>query len=114
MPPTKIESFLFNGENHAHLVTGCELNDRNLGMTFSPLDKPEALDNQFKAIFPEAVITAMDQQEIERDGWPLVIIGLDSYSIGKRWRFVLNCGSVEWIWQSSWPYIVTPERSSKK
>ena len=31
----------------------------------------------------------------------------DCYGVGDRWRFVLNCGNVEWSWDSKWPSVVT-------
>jgi len=106
MPPTQIESFLFRGDTN-HLVIGCEFGHGNLRIKFRPLDKAKVVEAEFGAVFPQAVITALDQHQIE---WPLVVIGLDAYRIGERWLFVLECGTVEWVWESKWPHIVHTDR----
>ena len=111
MPPTKIEAFLFKGENPAHLVTGYKLENQSLRITFSPFGQPETTQDRFEAVFPKAVFTTIE--EVEEQGWPLVVIGLDSYSIGERWRFVLDCGTVEWTWESSWPHITGAGQGGK-
>ncbi len=41
----------------------------------------------------------------EPDEWPLDIIGFDCYPAGQRWKFVLNCGTTEWSWESDWPTL---------
>jgi hypothetical protein len=61
MPSTKIEAFLFKEENHAHLVTGYEFEDQSLRITFVPFEQPETMQGPFDAVFPEAVITSMEE-----------------------------------------------------
>lgn len=35
---------------------------------------------------------------------PWDISGFDSYALGHdRWRFVLHCVEIEYVWESAWP-----------
>lgn len=58
-----------------------------------------------EAVFQGAVITSIDEDRTERGSWPLDLIGFDSYADGASFRFVLNCGTVEWCWTSDWPTL---------
>jgi hypothetical protein len=70
-------------------------------------DNPQASAGVVQASFSNAVIESIEEDDQERDTWPLDIIGFDCYAKGDRWRFVLNRGNAEWSWDSEWPSIVT-------
>ena len=70
-------------------------------------DNRQASAGVVQASFSDAVIESIEENDQERDTWPLDIIGFDCYAKGDRWRFVLHCGNVEWSWNSEWPSIVT-------
>lgn len=58
-----------------------------------------------QATFDNATLESVEEDENERDSWPLDVIGFDCSQAQKQWRFTLNCGNVEWSWVSDWPSI---------
>lgn len=53
--------------------------------------------------FSDAAITSIWFDGKEPVQWPLDIVGFDSFPAGERWRFLLNCSSIELGWMSAWP-----------
>ena len=105
MSLTKIEEFLFGGDC-AHFVTAFISNDRETTMVLKPMEDNRA-DGATKVIatFANVVMLSCEKDPDGTLQFPFDPIGFASYPDGERWRFVLNCGVVEWIWKSSWPKI---------
>jgi hypothetical protein len=110
MPLTEIETYLFHERNSVHFITDFhfEENEVWIGLTISP-DEPHSSKGILYARFPSASNLSIDEDREEQGPWPLDIIGFDCYRKQQEsfWRFVLNCGSVEWSWQSMWPMLST-------
>ena len=105
MALTKVEADVFGG-NGAHFVTAFNFADGQITLTLRPMDEPpRGGPANVTAKFPNAVLTDTCEDPDERFVWPLDIIGFDSYPCGSRWKFVLNCDAVEWIWESEWPVV---------
>jgi hypothetical protein len=105
MTLTKLEAYVF-GSNCAHFVTGFDFADGQITLTLRPMDEsPLGVPSNVTAKFPNAVMTDTWEDTDERLVWPLDIIGFDSSPCGSRWKFVLNCDTVEWIWESEWPVL---------
>jgi hypothetical protein len=107
MPLSKIEALLFSAAgNSAQLLTHFRFADDRLNLLLEPAsDSQRAPGKLLQVTFANAVIESIEEDESERDSWPLDIIGFDCTQKGERWRFVLNCGNVEWSWSSEWPSI---------
>lgn len=107
MPLSKIEQLLFSATgNSAQLLTHFRFADGQINLLLVPVsDGQRAFGKGVRATFVNAVIESIEEDESERDSWPLDIIGFDCSNKGERWRFVLNCGNVEWSWSSEWPYL---------
>jgi len=103
MALTKVEEFLFGG-NHAHLVEAFDFADGAITVRIVPVEKnPAAISKGTTATFRNASCPDIWKDPKEKDEWPLNIIGFDCYPHGTRWKFVLNCDTTEWIWESAWP-----------
>jgi hypothetical protein len=109
MPLSKIEEILFSAAgNSAQLLTHFQFVDGHINLLLKPVsDDQKKPAKVMQATFAKAVIESVEQDESERESWPLDIIGFDCYSEDERCKFVLNCGSVEWIWNSQWPSFET-------
>jgi hypothetical protein len=106
MPLSKIEEFLFSVGKSAQLLTNFRFANGQINLLFEPMSAGRAADGKvLQATFANAVIESIEEDESERETWPLDIIGFDCFNQGQRWRFVLNCGSVEWSWSSEWPSL---------
>jgi hypothetical protein len=105
MPLSKIEELLFSASgNSAQLLTHFRFADGQISLLLEPVsDSQRAPGKVVQATFANAVVESIEEDESERDSWPLDIIGFDCSNEGERWRFVLNCGNVEWSWSSDWP-----------
>jgi hypothetical protein len=104
MTLTKIEAHLFGG-NRAHFVKAFGFADGQISVTIVPVEPVG--DADLTATFADARMESVWHDPSDRCEWPLDIIGFDSYQSGMQWRFVLNCGSIEWSWQSAWPELFT-------
>ncbi len=103
MPLTKIEEFLFQG-NRAHFIEAFEFANGTITMRLTPVERnSESTLEETTATFSNASRPDVWKDASERDEWPLDIIGFDCYPHGKRWKFVLNCDTTEWNWESDWP-----------
>ncbi len=109
MPLTEVECFLFHGQSLAHWVTGFGFNGKQVEVMLAPITYSDGPVHSFKAIFPDAVILSVNEDDEGRDEWPLDIIGFDSSTVGGRFKFTLNCGCVEWAWESGWPAMRTAQ-----
>jgi hypothetical protein len=107
MPLNEIEQLLFSGAgNSAQLLTRFHFADGRVELRFEPVsDDQNKRRRLVAATFKNAIMETVDEDEVERDSWPLDIIGFDCSPCGERWKFVLNCGSVEWCWNSEWPIV---------
>jgi hypothetical protein len=109
MPLSKIEELLFSAAgNSAHLLTNFRFADGHINLLLEPVSADQGAPGKvIQATFANAVIESIEEDESERESWPLDIIGFDCVNQGQRWRFVLNCWSVEWSWSSEWPSLRT-------
>jgi hypothetical protein len=107
MPLNKIEELLFSASgNSAQLLTHFRFADGQVNLLLEPVsDIQRAPGKVVQATFVNTVMQSIWEDESERDSWPLDIIGFDCSNEGERWKFVLNCGSVEWSWSSKWPSL---------
>lgn len=107
MPLSKIEEFLFcAGGNSAQLLTNFRFANGRINLLLEPVSADQGAPGKvMQATFANAVIESIEEDESEREPWPLDIIGFDCFNQGQRWRFVLNCGGVEWSWSSEWPSL---------
>lgn len=102
---TEIEKLLFDGLDPTNASPPVGLGklrhqDETLTLLIVSLDSKKEL-----AIlkFTSVAITSLWFDEQDTIEWPLDMIGFDSYADGERWRFVLNCSSIEVGWRSMWP-----------
>jgi hypothetical protein len=104
---SKIEELLFSAAGKAaQLLTHFRFADGHIDLLLEPVsDDQQGPRKMMKATFANAVIESIEEDESERESWPLDIIGFDCSEAGKRWSFVLNCGTVEWCWTSDWPRV---------
>ncbi len=110
MALTKIEAFIFGG-NRAHFVTALTSANSQITVTVVPVeDEPLSGTAEITATFPAAVVLSIWEDPAEKSEWPLDIIGFDSYPVGNRWKFVLNCDTIEWVWESAWPVLSSVQR----
>jgi len=106
MALTEIESYLFSvpGENLVCSLAHFDFSNHQVMLRLQPWpDGRNAPKVTVLAVFPSAKVESIEEDHTERESWPLDIIGFDCYPQGDRWRFVLQCDSVEWCWLSGWP-----------
>jgi hypothetical protein len=106
MPMTKIEEYIFGRNPVAHIVRSFNSEGGVVTMILAPLEnhaKPSSRDTT--VTFSGAVTPSVWQDPDESPEWPLDLIGFDCYPLGTRWRFVLNCDTIEWTWESEWPVV---------
>ncbi len=102
---TGIESFLF-GQGGTHGVTEIRLSATRLALTVAPW---EGSSSPTSVEFAGAKILSVD---VYADGpddlnLPWDIIGFESYPLPHdRWRFVLHCAGIEYVFESRWPVRV--------
>jgi hypothetical protein len=103
---SEIEAFLF-ADSGAHLVTTFDATDHQIVIGFMPVETRLSSNqtNLIKVIFSDVQRYETWADETEKQDWPLDVIGFDSYPSETLWRFVLNCDTVEWIWESAWPKL---------
>jgi hypothetical protein len=109
MPLTKIEEHLSSAAGTSALyLSYFRFVDSRIVLRVGPFsNSSQATASAVQVSFASAVIESIQEDDEERDPWPLDIIGFDCYREDDRWRFVLNCGNVEWCWNSEWPSIIT-------
>jgi hypothetical protein len=114
MAATKIEDLLFSASGNApHLLTHFRFAGGQISLRLEQVsDVPQTPAKVVRAAFANAIMESIDEDDRERDSWPLDIIGFDCYQEGVRWKFVLNCGTVEWSWNSEWPSVRTQAHDS--
>ena len=107
MALSKIEELLFSaGGRTTQLLTYFRFADGHIDLRLKPVSDDQKTDRKMMgATFANAVIESIEEDADEREAWPLDIIGFDCSEANNRWRFVLNCGTVEWSWSSDWPRI---------
>jgi hypothetical protein len=108
MPLTKIEEYLSSAAGSSALfLSQFRFVDGRVSLLLTPsAHNPQVSERVVQASFADAVIESIEEVDEERDTWPLDIIGFDCYGQGDRWKFVLNCGNVEWSWNSVWPSLL--------
>src|SRR5215469_3999505 len=101
MPLTQIEQYAFGG-NRAHFLTSFEVDGECIAIKLRPIENH---DNLLETMlrFPSARMLNEWTDDSEESEWPLDIIGFDCYPQLERWKFVLNCDTKEWTWESNWP-----------
>lgn len=107
MPLTKIEEYLASAISDVTLLLAhLQFLDGQVALLMSsPVNGDQAPLKVVLARFASAAIESVEEDVTERESWPLDVIGFDCYDMGKEWRFVLNCGTVEWSWVSEWPSL---------
>jgi hypothetical protein len=105
MALTKVEQFVFNG-NRAHFLTAFRYEHGVITAKFVPVESSADLNEEART----ATFKNSSQPDIWKgskgiDEWPLDIIGFDCYPQERRWKFVLNCDTTEWSWESDWPVL---------
>jgi hypothetical protein len=114
MHRSEIERFLFRGENPACALAHIDFRNHEVRIRLQPwADGPNDPIPTVQALFPSAEVESIEEEEEERESWPLDIIGFDCYRDGERWEFVLHCNTVEWCWRSGWPTAQTIEAKSQ-
>jgi hypothetical protein len=105
MPLSKVEAFVFGG-NCGHFVTSFDFANGVVTVTLKPIesDRPDGAASVI-AVFAQAENLEFWEDVDAAWEYPLDIIGFDSYPLGDRWKFVLNCQTVEWIWEADWPSL---------
>lgn len=103
MALTQIEQYAFGG-NHAHFVTAFDIDVQCITVRLKPVEKDASLHETIVS-FPSARMLDDWTDSSEEPQWPLDIIGFDCYPQLERWKFVLNCGTKEWTWESNWPTL---------
>ena len=101
---TDIENYLFQ-QNGTHAVVAFNLSEKRLVVSVTPWTD---LLSVVIADFPEAGITSMDVYADGHDdlNLPWDIIGFDSFPLSEgRWRFVLCCHCLEYVFESRWPRL---------
>ena len=101
---TRIEEFLFV-ENLHHFVKQLSFADGIVTIRLVPVERYSEANSYDgpTATFTNATAPEIWKDPTEPDEWPLDIIGFDCYQHGDRWKFVLNCATIEWNWESDWP-----------
>jgi hypothetical protein len=105
MPLSKIEAYIYGGDC-GHFVTAFNLTNSDVTIEFEPMDndRPDGATSVV-AVFPNAVLNSYEEDPEWNRQFPLDPIGFDASPSGDRWKFVLHCDSVEWIWESEWPIL---------
>jgi hypothetical protein len=101
---TPIEDFLFDGRG-VHAVLEFTQGRHSIRLRVCPWDE---MDNSTEAVFDHARVTSIEVYADDADGlnMPWDIIGMDCYELDRdRWRFVLQCGGIEYCFESSWPSV---------
>lgn len=99
---TDIETFLF-GKGGTHGVTAIGLSADRLTLAVAPW---ESGTPPMSVAFTEPKLLSV---EVFADGsddlsLPWDIIGFDSYVLSRnRWKFVLHCAGIEYVFSSMWP-----------
>jgi hypothetical protein len=105
MATNEIETYIF-GKDCAHFLNAFHLSDLRISLAFSPMEPGTGcLPEDVIATFMNPTMEYVEQDGTEPVEWPLDVIGFDSHRCGDHWRFVLNCGTVEWSWTSEWPNV---------
>jgi len=101
---TPIERFLYRNRG-VHAVIGFEMLPDVIRVKVAPW---EDLEDSALATFGMARISSVDVYADAADdlNLPWDIIGMDCYeSDGRRWRFVLHCGGIEYGFEAEWPTL---------
>jgi len=95
------------GGNRAHFVTAFDIDVECITVKLKPVENDASLQETIVR-FPSARMLNDWTDANEETQWPLDIIGFDCYPQLERWKFVLNCGTKEWMWESNWPTLEAP------
>jgi hypothetical protein len=104
---TAIEKFLY-GAGGTHGVVAITLSADRLVLSVAPWSSLSVVK---VAEFMEPKITSI---EVYADNTvdlnlPWDIIGFDSYPLSEpRWKFVLHCAGIEYVFESRWPTVRNP------
>ena len=74
-------------------------------IALAPFEGPKVVT---VATFHKARLNSVWVSDDEDDDFelPWDLIGFDCYALfAGRWRFVLNCGVIEWCFESTWPIV---------
>src|SRR5262245_36455997 len=99
---TAIEKFLY-GAGGTHGVVAITLSADRLVVSVPPWSSLTAVK---VAEFTEPKITSIEVYADTADdlNLPWDIIGFDSYPLSEpRWKFVLHCAGIEYVFESRWP-----------
>lgn len=87
-------------------VMAFALADATLTIAMAPwVNLSEEIRRSFHAVhLVSREVLDDDVPPADEPALPWVVIGMDAYEQGNdRWRFVLNCQEIEYIWDSEWP-----------
>lgn len=104
---TDIETFLF-GQGGTHGVTEIGLASNRLTLTVAPWEGGLPATS---VEFLESELLSIEVYADEQRGLslPWDVIGFESYRLfHNRWRFVLHCSSIEYMFESLWPFRIEP------
>jgi hypothetical protein len=104
---TAIENFLY-GSGGTHGVVEMVLSTNRLIVSVAPWTSLAAVK---VAEFRESKITSIEVYADDPDdlNLPWDIIGFDSYPLSEsRWKFVLHCAGIEYVFESRWPTVRNP------
>lgn len=103
MTLTKIEQYAYGG-NSAHFVAAFEFDGECITVRLCPVENEGSVPETILR-FPSARMLNVWTDTSDETHWPLDIIGFDCDPQSERWKFVLNCDTKEWIWESNWPTL---------
>jgi hypothetical protein len=121
MPLTVIEAAMFSGGG-THAVTAFALAPTTIALSVAPWTGEAAQARgqdtdetaQRSGYFPAARLLARevmddDVPEDQEPPLPWDIIGFDARDLSHgRWRFVLQCREIAYVWESAWPRLEPP------
>jgi hypothetical protein len=102
---TAIEQYLFKWDEPSAVVA-VALVEKQILISIAPW---EQLSLAVSAQFEEAMITSLEVYADSPDdlNLPWDIIGFDSYPLpDERWRFVLHCIGIEYVFEARWPRLL--------
>lgn len=105
---TAIEQLLY-GERGIHGVSEFAISSDGVRLQLLPWEGPQV---QTVAVFSEAKLLSVwsNTDDLPNLDLPWDVIGFDCQELGNgRWQFVMNCGAIEFCFDSAWPVVSRTE-----